>query len=165
MLRHHTALLGKRIIAGISVEILDTGRGPVLLFLHPGDGFDPDGAFIRRLTHNFRVVALSHPGFGASEQPENFTNVEDLAHFYLDVLEDLDLRDVVLVGASFGGWIAAALAVKGSARIARVVLIDPIGAKFSGPASPEIAELFMLAPEALRSLLAIQLRFFTCETV
>lgn len=142
-----------RTIAGIHVELFDQGRGPTLLFLHPGDGFDPNGEFIRLLTSSFRVVALSHPGFGASDQPETFTTVEDLAHFYLDVLEELHLNDVTVVGASFGGWIAAALAVKGSERIVRVVLIDPIGAKFSGPETREIAELFMVGPDALRSLL------------
>jgi len=52
------------------------------------------------------------------------TTVDDLAYFYLDLLETLDLRDVVLVGVSFGGWLAAEIAVKSTERISHLVLAD-----------------------------------------
>jgi len=39
---------------------------------------------------------------------------------------------VHLVGASFGGWIAAEIAVMASERLASLVLIDPVGIKVDG---------------------------------
>jgi pimeloyl-ACP methyl ester carboxylesterase len=74
------------------------------------------------LAKGVRLLAPSHPGFGHSALPGGFTTVDDLAYFYLDLLDVLDLRDTVVVGVSLGAWIAAAIAVKSTARIAKLVL-------------------------------------------
>lgn len=47
-----------------------------------------------------------------SPRPEWFSGVDDLAVTYLDLLEDRDLRDVVVLGSSFGGWVAAEAAIQ-----------------------------------------------------
>jgi pimeloyl-ACP methyl ester carboxylesterase len=46
---------------------------------------------------------------------------------YLDLLDRLGLERVHLVGASFGGWIAAEIATMASHRLESLVLIDPVG--------------------------------------
>src|SRR5262245_65641789 len=102
-------------VNGIKVEAIEKGRGRPLLFLHPGIGLDRNAPVIDRLAENARVIAPSHPGFGGSEQPKSFTTVDDLAYFYLDLLEELDLQNTVLVGVSLGAWIAAEIAVKATA--------------------------------------------------
>ena len=61
------------------------------------------------------VIVPEHPGFGASDTPDWLDNIPDLANFYLDVLDQLDLQNVDLVGFSIGGWIAAELAVRNTA--------------------------------------------------
>src|SRR4051794_27822051 len=110
-------------ISGLAIELLDKGDGPTILLLHPGDGFDPEGAFIRELTRQFKVIAPSHPGFGASDLPRHFRNVDDLAYFYLDLLEERNLKDILLVGVSFGGWIASEIAVRNTSRLSGLVLV------------------------------------------
>jgi pimeloyl-ACP methyl ester carboxylesterase len=45
-----------------------------------------------------------------------------------------------------GGWIAAEMAVKSTARIGRLVLVDAVGVRFGGPESGEIVDLFALHP-------------------
>ncbi len=45
----------------------------------------------------------------------------------MELLDDLDLSDVTVVGNSIGGWIAAETALIGSPRISGVVLIDAVG--------------------------------------
>ena len=74
---------------------------------------------LEKLATQTRVIAPTHPGFGASPAPAAMTTVDDLSYFYLDLMEALDLRDVIVVGVSFGGWIAAEIAVKSTARMSR----------------------------------------------
>ena len=99
-------------VNGIKVEAIEKGRGRPLLFLHPGIGLDRNASVIERLAEHARVIAPSHPGFGNSEQPKAFTTIDDLAYFYLDLIDQLDLKDTVVVGVSLGAWIAAFAAVR-----------------------------------------------------
>ena len=134
----------ERVIAGVKTELVERGRGRPILFLHPGIGLDPAAAVLDRLAAGARVVAPSHPGFGRSELPRGFTSVDDLAYFYLDLMEALELRDAVVVGVSFGGWIAAEIAVKTTERIARLVLGDALGIKVGDRESRDIADMFAM---------------------
>jgi len=45
------------------------------------------------------------------------------------LLAQQDARDAVVIGCSLGGWIAAEMAVKCTERVARLVLIAPLGIK------------------------------------
>jgi pimeloyl-ACP methyl ester carboxylesterase len=131
-----------RCIAGIEVEVWTKGSGRPVLFLHPGDGLDPHADCVERLARRHSVLAPSHPGFGASQLPEHFTSVDDLAYFYLDLMKAHDLEDAVVIGVSFGAWVAAAIAIKSVERIAGLVLVDSIGAKFADRTTREIGDLF-----------------------
>jgi len=79
------------------------------------------------LAKRFDVIVPEHPGFGASDTPAWLDTVGDLANFYLDFLDALDLRGVHLVGSSLGGWIAADLAVRNASRLASLTLIGAAG--------------------------------------
>ena len=136
-----TALPDRVSVRGATLEVLRKGRGQPLLFLHPGHGIDPTDAFLEALAGKYQVIAPAHPGFGSSDLPDGITTVGDLAYFYLDFIEQEDLRDVVLVGASFGGWLAAELAIKGCQRFSRLVLLNAIGAKFGNREQREIKEI------------------------
>ena len=52
------------------------------------------------------------PGFRVTPGPEQLRDVSDLAYLYLDLFEQMKLENVLLVGASFGGWIASEIAVR-----------------------------------------------------
>jgi pimeloyl-ACP methyl ester carboxylesterase len=129
-------------IAGVRLELIRRGQGRPLLFLHPAIGLKPTDPVLDELAKNFSVLAPSHPGFGKSELPRHITTVDDLAYFYLDLLEALDLRDVTLAGVSFGGWIAAAIAIKSTERIARLVLADAVGIKVGDREHRDIVDIF-----------------------
>ncbi len=131
-----------RRIAGVEVEVWTKGTGSPVLFLHPGDGLDPHTGYVERLARKHSVVAPSHPGFGGSQLPEHFTSVDDLAYFYLDLMKAHDLRDAVVIGVSLGAWVAAAIAIKSVERMAGLVLVDSIGAKFADRTTREIGDLF-----------------------
>jgi pimeloyl-ACP methyl ester carboxylesterase len=138
-------------IAGVGLEVSFVGDGPPLLFLHGGDYFAQNSAFLDRLARRWRVVVPRHPGFGGSERPEGFRTVHDLAYFFLDLLEERHLDHVVLVGSSFGGWIALEMCVRSVERIGGLVLIDSLGVKFGGREERDIADIYALpADEVLR---------------
>ncbi len=131
-------------VNGIRIELIDRGEGKPLLFLHPGIGIDPDAPVIERLASRLRVLAPTHPGFGGSEAPRSFDHIDDLAYFYLDFLDQLDLADVSLAGVSFGGWIAAEIAIKSTARISHLVLGNPVGIKVGNREHRDIADIFAM---------------------
>ena len=78
------------------------------------------------------VIVPEHPGFGASDTPDWLDTIHDLAYFYLDFLDQLDLDGVHLVGISLGGWIAAELAVRDTRRLASLTLVDAAGIHVKG---------------------------------
>lgn len=147
-----TSLPERRRIADADLELLIEGEGPPVLFLHGGHGFDTADPLVKALSENHRVIAPSLPGFGASDRPESLTTVDDLAYRVLDLIEDLDLNDLTIVGASFGGWVAAEVATKGSARIARLVLIDPVGVKFGDRETRDITDIYSHTLQEIPSL-------------
>ena len=118
------------------------------MFLHDIDYLNGlEYPFIEALARTRRVVAPSHPGFGASSLPEDFDTVEDLALVYLDWLNQF-AAPVHLVGAGFGGWIAAEMAVRCSHQIRSLSLVDALGIKVGDRTTVDIQDLFVLgAPE------------------
>ena len=129
-------------IAGTDIELWEGGAGRPLLLLHPGDGFDAQAPYVAALASRYRVIAPSCPGFGRSALPKTMKSVDDLSYFYLDMIKALELDDVVVVGLSFGGWLAAEIAVKNTAHISALCLVDTLGAKFSDPLTRDITDLF-----------------------
>jgi pimeloyl-ACP methyl ester carboxylesterase len=129
-------------VNGIATELDRRGTGPALLYLHPHLGLTRADAFLEALSRRFTVYAPSHPGFGRSALPRHFSTVDDLAYFYLDLIEQLGIEQATLVGSSFGGWLAAEIAVKASPRLARLVLIDPLGIRASTRDRADIVDIF-----------------------
>jgi pimeloyl-ACP methyl ester carboxylesterase len=136
------------------------GDGPPLLFLHGEDYFAQNRPFVERLARRWKVIVPRHPGFGGTARPAWFRTVADIAYLYLDLLDRLALDDAVVVGASFGGWVALEMAVRSTARIGRLVLIDSLGVKFSGREERDIADIHVLsADEVARRNFADPQRF------
>jgi pimeloyl-ACP methyl ester carboxylesterase len=139
-------------VNGIKVEAIEKGHGRPLLFLHPGIGLDRNAPVIDKLAEHARVIAPSHPGFGNSEQPRAFTTIDDLAYFYLDLLDELDLNDTVVVGVSLGAWIAAEIAVKSTARLSHLVLANAVGIKVGARDTRDIVDIFAITEPELNKL-------------
>ncbi|MFZ2007955.1 MAG: alpha/beta hydrolase [Stellaceae bacterium] len=134
-------------IDGISIEALIAGQGRPLVFLHGIDYFAQQRPFLDRLAQGFRLVAPRHPGFGATRRPAWMRTVGDIAYLYLDLIDRLALDDAILVGSSFGGWVALEMAVRSTARLGGLVLIDALGLKFGGRDEAEITDIFALSAE------------------
>jgi pimeloyl-ACP methyl ester carboxylesterase len=139
-------------VSGVTLEIEDRGRGRPLLFLHPGEGLQPGHPWLDTLARSFRVIAPHHPGFGGSALPDWIGSVDDLAYLYLDLAAALDLTDALLVGACFGGWIAAEMAVRDTRLFAGLVLADPLGIKLGGVLDRDIVDMHSIPRETFLRL-------------
>jgi len=145
-------VISSRVVNGVRIELIERGSGRPLLFLHPGIGISATAPVLDRLAERAHVIAPSHPGFGGSEQPASFNSIDDLAYFYLDLIDELDLDHIILAGVSLGGWIAAEMAVKSCARLSHLVLANPVGIKISDRETHDIADIFALTEEQLAEL-------------
>ena len=99
-----------------------------------------------------RVIAPTHPGFGASQLPKGMNSIDDLSYFYLDLMEQLDLRDVLLVGVGIGGWLACEIAVKTTERIDRLVLGNPLGIKVGDRETRDIFDIWSITQPEIDAL-------------
>lgn len=75
----------------------------------------------------FRCIAYDRRGFGDSDRPWNNYDFDSLALDLRTLIEQLDLRDCILVGFSMGGGeVVRYLSRFGDERIAKAVLISSI---------------------------------------
>ena len=81
----------------------------------------------RSLRKNSTSSRPSIPVSAIPTRRRGSTPSRDLANFYLDFLDQLDLRGVHLIGSSLGGWVAAELAVRNATRLASLTLIGAAG--------------------------------------
>jgi len=138
-------------VGEVELEVLRRGAGRPVLVLHGLQTVDPRARFLDLLGRTSEIIAPSHPGFGLSPRPADFETVYDLVHLYLEVLEALPYEKVALMGLSFGGWLAAEVAVKCRHRIDKLVLVDAFGIKVSDRETPDILDVFNTSPpEVLR---------------
>jgi len=119
-------------VRGTRIRVLRGGAGEPLIFLHGASGHVGWLPFLQTLAQRFDVIAPEHPGFGASDDPAWLDRASDLAYFYLDMLEALRLDRAHLVGTSLGGWVAAELAVRNTARLKSLTLVCAVGIAADG---------------------------------
>ena len=132
-------------LAGGRVHLLRGGTGEPVLVLHAAGGAGEWLPFHGLLASaGFEVIAPDHPGFGKSDEFPEAEAIDDLVFHYLDVIDALGLDRPHVVGASFGGWIAAELAVYAPHRIGSLTLLSAAGLRL--PEHP-VTDLFLLPPD------------------
>jgi pimeloyl-ACP methyl ester carboxylesterase len=146
------ATLERRSLGAFELEMLRCGGrrdAPTIMLVHGINNISPRAPFLALLAEQGEVIAPSHPGFGNTARPADFDTMYDLVRFYLDVLESIPSDRVRVIGFSFGGWIAAELAVVGSPKLDGLVLVDPVGIKLGGREERDIVHFFNTSPEEL----------------
>jgi pimeloyl-ACP methyl ester carboxylesterase len=132
-------------VSGVNLKVEEKGQGRPILFLHPGEGLQADRPWFDALAADHRVIAPNHPGFGGSAFPDWLGTVDDLAYLYLDLAAQLHLENAVLAGACFGGWVAAEMAVRNTARFAGLLLTAPLGIKAGGVLDRDIVDMHAIS--------------------
>jgi pimeloyl-ACP methyl ester carboxylesterase len=158
-----TAHLTVHRIGPVPVTYTESGTGQPVLLLHGGAGpFSVTGFAALMSAAGYRVIVPVHPGFDGTPRPYELTTIAGLAAVYSELLRELDLTGVCVIGNSIGGWIAAELALAESVaadpRASSVVLVDAAGlhvdsapvAGFFDLTLDQVAELSYFNPDAFR---------------
>jgi len=129
-----------------TLHVRRMGAGPDLVLLHGAltTGHDWRTAPIEPLVSDYRVTVPDRPGHGGSRRPRLAGTPRDQARQLLDGLERLGVERPLVVGHSFGGLVALAMAEAAQERLAGLVLAAPI-------AFPEarLLEHSVLAPRSV----------------
>nr|XP_011459529.1 PREDICTED: 1-acylglycerol-3-phosphate O-acyltransferase-like [Fragaria vesca subsp. vesca] len=108
-------------------------ESPTIVMVH-GYGCS-QGFFFRNfdaLASRFRVIAIDQLGWGGSSRPD-FTckSTEETEAWFIDSLEEWrkakNLSNFILLGHSFGGYVASKYALKHPEHIKHLVLVGPVG--------------------------------------
>lgn len=128
--------IGRRVrTGGFETNVHDVGSGaPVLLIHGSGPGVSAWANWrlaIPALAKDRRVIAPDMVGFGYTDRPAGIQyGMDTWVQQALDLLDALGLEQVDLVGNSFGGALAMALAIRAPQRVRRLVLMGSVGVPF-----------------------------------
>jgi len=118
-LRTETAILNGR-----EFVFLDRGEGPAVLFIHGLTGSHRNWThLLNAMEADHRVVAPDLWGHGASAKPMGDYSLGAHAGTMRDLLDELGIDRVTLVGHSLGGGIAMQLYYLFPERVERLVLV------------------------------------------
>lgn len=118
---------------GDRVAYQEVGQGPALLLIHGmGGSSDTWRALLPHLAARYRVVAPDLLGHGQSAKPRGDYSLGFFAVWLRDLLDELDISRVTLVGHSLGGGVAMQFAHQHPDYCERLVLIS------SGGLGPEV---------------------------
>jgi pimeloyl-ACP methyl ester carboxylesterase len=142
------------IATGMDLTVSEFGtntEGTAVLYLHGGAGPRTMLGLAGALAEHVYGIVPTHPGFDGTPRPDRFDTMADLAEAYLDLLDELDLKDIMVVGSSIGGWVACEMALRDNHhRIGALVLLNAGGIKAFG--DEQVVDTRQLAPAELSKL-------------
>ena len=148
-------------VDGARIRYIDAGRGPPVVLLH---GLGASMYAWRKnvgamAAAGFRVIAFDNRGFGLSDKPAVAYDNAAYARLAIALLDSLGISDVVLVGHSMGGAIAAEVAIEYPQRVRGLVLVGSAGLGAREPLLFRVARWPVLGP----AVLAFRGRGFTAR--
>ncbi len=162
----------------VKLAIQESGRGKPIVFIHGlGASSYTWHKIVPELAKTNRVIAIDLKGFGQSDKPlDNRYSIFDQAKLVEDFLSRSKLRGVTLVGHSFGGGVALAVALNqidaGNRQIEKLILIDSVAYRqplpffFQVLRTPVIGELGMsLVPPEVQMTHALSIAYYKDEKV
>lgn len=138
------------VIAGKKTQLTIGGEGPPLLYLHSASGETEWMPFHELLAQHFTVFLPAHPGFADSKGLEEVRDIYDYAWHYVDLIQELKLGPVPVVGFSLGAWTAVELAILRPQLVQKLVMVAAAGVRV--PEAP-MGELFIDDLPKLKQLL------------
>lgn len=127
---------------GRGLNVVERGSGPPVVLVHglPGTAYDWQPLTEALAARGRHVLAVDRAGYGHSDpRPDDADYTLDAnADDVLALLEALDLRDVTLVGWSYGGGTAIVAARRDPSRLSSIVLVGSMGPREEPPPQPPL---------------------------
>jgi pimeloyl-ACP methyl ester carboxylesterase len=113
--------------SGMKTVYLEAGNGDILVWI-PGWGASGKtySAVFTILASKYHIFSPDLPGFGKAPNPQSIWNFSDYGEFVSTFIDQLDLKNVILIGHSTGGAVAIHTAIQNT-KIKQLILIDPYG--------------------------------------
>jgi 2-hydroxymuconate-semialdehyde hydrolase len=156
-----SAEIGRSVRTGtFDTNVHDVGQGgglPLLMIHGSGPGVSAWANWrlaLPVLSKARRVIAPDMVGFGFTDRPASITySMDTWVRQAIDLMDAMDLPQVDLVGNSFGGALALALAIRHPQRVRRLVLMGSVGVPF--PITQGLDDVWGYTPsiQAMRGLL------------
>ncbi len=128
-------------VAGTELALVKGGSGKPLLILHDELGYPGWMAWNEALAETRTLLIPLQPGFGKTPRLDWVRSYRDLAGFYSQVLREMRLDPIDVIGFSAGGFIAAEMAAADPRIFSHMVLVAPMGIKAT---EGEILDFFAL---------------------
>jgi pimeloyl-ACP methyl ester carboxylesterase len=114
-------------VKGFNTHYFESGQGEPLIIIHGGgEGASAWKSNIAVLAKKYHVYAPDLPGFGLSSTDLDSYYVPEVAEFVNTFSEAIGLKEFHLMGHSFGGGIAAHLALKYPQKVSKLVLVSSL---------------------------------------
>lgn len=112
-----------------TIAYTDEGDGDkTLLFVHGlSSNLDSWKKNIKGLRSDFRTISIDLPGYGKSSRSKTDYSLAEYAGMLIDVVDQLNLKNVILVGHSMGGQIAMHSVIENPDAFEKLILIAPAG--------------------------------------
>jgi pimeloyl-ACP methyl ester carboxylesterase len=128
------------LVEGLPTRFFAAGDGPPLLLLHGnGDSKFSWSWVLPELARTHRVYALDLPRLGQGGNVASAPTSASFARFVAAYMDVLGIERAAIVGSSFGGLIAARLALAAPGRVAALGLVDSAG--FGAAVNPFLQQL------------------------
>jgi non-heme chloroperoxidase len=114
---------------GTEIFYKDWGEGPVVVFCHgwPLNSDSWEAQMLHLASNGFRAIAHDRRGHGRSDQAWGSNDMDGYADDLAELVEQLGLMDIVLVGFSTGGGeVARYVGRHGTERVARIALVSAV---------------------------------------
>lgn len=109
------------------IEGGETGGYPILFLPGWSVSTEPYRDYLDILAQKYWVIALDLPGFGRSPCSRSLTSYQTYANCIVQLIERMNLDRFRLIGHSFGGGVALALAAAVPQAIDSLIIIDSTG--------------------------------------
>lgn len=111
------------------ISFIDEGNGEqTVILIH---GLASNAGFWRynipELSKHFRVIAVDLPGYGKSQKGDYPYTLSFYAESIKNLIDELNLKNVTLVGHSMGGQISIIFALKYPDKLSKLILAAPAG--------------------------------------
>src|ERR1017187_970326 len=93
--------------AGAELALVRGGSGKPLLILHDELGYPGWMGWNEKLAQDRTLLIPQQPGYGKTPRIDWIMNYRDLGGFYAQVLREMKLEPIDVIGFSAGGYLAA----------------------------------------------------------